>query len=145
MDKKITKKKKQYKPKVIAFTCLWCGAGKNEMTPVEKFSEFTLIKLMCSGRINTALALQTFEKGADGIIVFGCPEGKCHYCIGNQNALDEQKTIKEMLTLLGMNPKRFTLLLDDFSEEKRFDSSVGEFLKEIRGLGRSPLTINEKP
>ncbi|TET19098.1 MAG: hydrogenase iron-sulfur subunit [Candidatus Cloacimonadota bacterium] len=144
MDKKTAGKKKQFKPKVLAFTCLWCGVGKNETNPVEVFSDFKLIKLMCSGRINTALALQTFEKGADGIIVFGCPEGKCHYCIGNQNALEEKKTIKEMLTILGIKPERFKLALDDFREDNKFESEISKFVKEIRRLGPSPISITEK-
>ncbi|TES90185.1 MAG: hydrogenase iron-sulfur subunit [Candidatus Cloacimonadota bacterium] len=144
MSKKSTKKEKRFKPNVIAFACLWCGVGKNELNPVEVFSDFNLIKLMCSGRLNTALVLQTFEKGADGVVVFGCPEGKCHYSTGNQNALEEQKTIKAILTLLGMKPERFKLKLDDFSEDDKFDEAIEKFIKGLRGFGPSPISITEK-
>lgn len=134
------KKHEGFKPKIIAFACHWCGVGKNEINAIEDFPDFRLIKLMCSGRINTSLILRTFEKGADGVIVFGCPEDKCHYNFGNRNAEEESQIIKEMIKLLGMEQERFILELDFFSEDDKLDSVVNGFVEGIKKLGPSPIT-----
>lgn len=137
------KKKEGFKPKIIAFACHWCGVGQNEINAIEDFPDFKLIKLMCSGRINTPLVLKTFEKGADGVMVFGCPEGKCHYNFGNLSALEESRTIKEMIEILGIEQERFKLKLDFFSEDGKLDSVVSEFVEGVKKLGPSPIHISD--
>jgi F420-non-reducing hydrogenase iron-sulfur subunit len=131
--------KKDFKPKVIAFACHWCGVGKNEINAVEDFPDFKLIKLMCSGRINTALILKAFEKGADGVIAFGCPEGKCHYNFGSSNAAKEYKTAKSLIELLGIEPERLRLELNFFAENGKLDKVISEFVQGIKKVGPSPL------
>jgi F420-non-reducing hydrogenase iron-sulfur subunit len=131
--------KKDFKPKVIAFACHWCGVGKNEINAVEDFPDFKLIKLMCSGRINTALILKAFEKGADGVIAFGCPEGKCHYNFGSRNATQEYKIAKSLIQLLGIEPERLRLELNFFSENGKLDKVINEFVQSIKKVGPSPL------
>jgi F420-non-reducing hydrogenase iron-sulfur subunit len=138
------KKNEVFEPKIIAFACRWCGVGKNEINAIEDFPNFKLIKLMCSGRINTSLILKTFEKGADGVMAFGCPEGKCHYNFGNRNAIEEYKIIKEMMDLLGIESKRFILELDFFSEDGKLDSVVNEFVKGVKKLGPSPICTSKE-
>lgn len=132
---------KSYKPKIIAFACHWCGVGKNEITAVEDFPDFKLIKLMCSGRVNSSLVLKTFAKGADGIIVFGCEKGKCHYNFGNENAIKESEVIVEMMKLLGIEPERFSLKLGFFNEKDKLDSIVSKFVKSLKKLGPGPMAI----
>jgi F420-non-reducing hydrogenase iron-sulfur subunit len=133
---------KSYKPKIIAFACHWCGVGKNEITAVEDFSDFKLIKLMCSGRVNSSLVLKTFSKGADGIIVFGCEKGKCHYNFGNENAIKESETIVKMMELLGIESERFRLELGFFNEKEKLNSVVKEFVKGLKKLGPGPMAVS---
>jgi F420-non-reducing hydrogenase iron-sulfur subunit len=140
----MTESKKDFKPKVIAFACHWCGVGKNEISAVEDFPDFKLIKLMCSGRINAALILKAFEKGADGVIAFGCPEGKCHYNFGSSNAAREYQTAKSLIDLLGIEPERLRLELDFFSEDGKLDRVIKEFVQGIKGVGPSPLSASNQ-
>ena len=133
---------KSYKPKIIAFACHWCGVGKNEINAVEDFTDFKLIKLMCSGRVNSSLILKTFAKGAEGIIVFGCEKGKCHYNFGNENAIKESETIIKMMELLGIEPERFRLELGFFSEKEKLDSVVEKFAKGLKKLGPGPMAVS---
>lgn len=136
--------KKDFKPKVIAFACHWCGVGKNEINAVEDFPDFKLIKLMCSGRINTALILKAFEKGADGVIAFGCPEGKCHYNFGSSNAAREYKIAKSLIDLLGIEPERLRLELDFFSENGKLDKVINEFVQGVKKVVPSPLWASDE-
>lgn len=141
----MNKTKKDFKPKVVAFACHWCGVGKNEINAVEDFPDFKLIKLMCSGRINSALILKAFEKGADGVIAFGCPEGKCHYNFGNRNAEEECRIAQSFCHLLGIEAERLKLELDFFSEDGKLNSVIDEFVGGIKKIGPSSLwTSHEK-
>ena len=135
----MNKDNKDFKPKVVAFACHWCGVGKNEINAVEDFPDFKLIKLMCSGRINSALILKAFEKGADGVIAFGCPEGKCHYNFGNRNAMEEYTIAQSLCRLLGIEPERLKLELDFLSEDGKIDSVINEFIGDIKKIGPSSL------
>jgi len=141
MGKKMNQKK-EFEPKVIAFACHWCGVGRNEINPVEDFSNFKLVKLLCSGRINTALILKAFEKGADGVVVFGCPEGKCHYNFGNKNAIKECELSKSLLDLLGVNAKRLKVELGFLNENGKLDEVMDEFIEDIKKLGPNPLRVS---
>lgn len=134
-------KMKSYKPKIIAFACHWCGVGKNEITAVEDFPDFKLIKLMCSGRVNSSLILKTFAKGADGVIVFGCEKGKCHYNFGNESAIKESETIAEMMYILGIEPERLSLELGFFSEKDKLDYVVKKFVKGLKKLDPGPMAV----
>ncbi|KPL03157.1 MAG: hypothetical protein AMJ90_03745 [candidate division Zixibacteria bacterium SM23_73_2] len=131
-----------FQPKIIAFACHWCGIGRNEINPVEEFPKFKLIKLLCTGRISSALLLKTFEKGADGVVVFGCPEGKCHYNFGNKNAIKECKLSQSMLDLLGMNGKRLRSEFDFFDQDGGLDEIMDEFVQNVKELGPNPLRID---
>ena len=137
-------KKKAFEPKVVAFACHWCGVGKNEINAVEDFPNFKLIKLMCSGRINSALILKAYEKGADGVIAFGCPEGKCHYNFGSKSAAQEYEVAQSLIKLLGIEPQRLRLELDFFSEDGKLDSVINEFVGGIKKIGPNPLWIKEE-
>lgn len=139
------KKKQETQLNIIAFGCYWCGAGKDDINAVDDFGDYKLIKLLCSGRINTALVLQTFEKGADGIMVFGCAKGKCHYQEGNLSALEQQTTIRALLSMLGIEPERFRIELDDFSKDGKRESVMNTFTKELKRLGPSPINAAKNP
>jgi len=133
--------KQEFKPKIVAFACHWCGVGRNEINPVEDFPGFKLVKLLCTGRISAALILKTFERGADGVMIFGCPEGKCHYNFGNKNVIKECELTEPLLDLLGVNATRLKLELDFFDQDGRLDAVMDEFVQDVRRLGPNPLRV----
>jgi F420-non-reducing hydrogenase iron-sulfur subunit len=45
-----------------------------------------IIRVPCTGKVDTIHMLRAFEKGADGVCVVGCMEGDCHYNSGNFRA-----------------------------------------------------------
>lgn len=95
--------------KVILFTCTWhaysslVAAGGNRSTlPVDVVP----IRLPCLGRISTGIILKTFEQGAAGVLLLGCPENQCHYQTGNQEVLKVLQETKDLLNLLGYGEGR---------------------------------------
>ncbi len=78
--------KEKFTPKIVGFLCNWCSyagadlAGSNRL----KISpSFTVIRVMCSSRIDPNLVLTTLLWGTDGILITGCHPGDCHYQDGN--------------------------------------------------------------
>ena len=75
-----------FTPKIVGFLCNWCtyaaadlaGSTKLEISPA-----LTVIRVMCSSRVDHNLLLTTFFSGADGILIAGCHPGDCHYNDGN--------------------------------------------------------------
>jgi len=71
-QKKKSKLKQDFDPKIIAFCCNWCsypaadGAGVNR---IQYPPNVRIIRVMCGGRINPSFVLKAFEMGADGVMV----------------------------------------------------------------------------
>jgi len=57
--------------KVVAFLCNWCsyaGADKAGANQLPVPAELSVIRVMCSGRIEPTLILEAFQKGAVGVL-----------------------------------------------------------------------------
>jgi F420-non-reducing hydrogenase iron-sulfur subunit len=46
-------------------------------------TNFRIVRVPCTGKVDVIHMLRAFEKGADGVYVVGCMEGDCHYNEGN--------------------------------------------------------------
>jgi len=61
-----------FKPNLIGFLCNWCsyaGADLAGATKLEIKPYLSVIKVMCSSRINSNLVLTALLWGADGVLV----------------------------------------------------------------------------
>ena len=71
-QKKKSKPKQDFDPKIVAFCCNWCsypaadGAGVNR---IQYPPNVRIIRVMCGGRVNPSFVLKAFEMGADGVLV----------------------------------------------------------------------------
>ena len=139
----ITKARVDFEPKIVVFCCKWCsytaadlaGTSRMEMLP-----NFTIIRTMCSGRIDPEFILNAFVKGADGVVVAGCHPGDCHYVNGNYKTLRRMLLLREMLAQLGIDKKRLRLEWISAAEGSKFAETVNEFINEMRQLG--PINID---
>ncbi len=63
-----------FEPKVVAFCCHFCAysaadlAGSSRM---EYSPSVRVVKLMCTGKVDTLHLLKAFEEGADAVFVAG--------------------------------------------------------------------------
>jgi coenzyme F420-reducing hydrogenase delta subunit len=99
-------KNKKSEKKVIVFSCNWQAYSSVESAGIEgqKYPSTVFpIRLACLGRISPGIILKSFEKGADGVILAGCPEGECQHHAGNQAAGEVFKETRALLALLGYN------------------------------------------
>jgi len=132
----------EFNPKIVAFVCNWCsysGADKAGAQKLEYSPDVTLIRLMCSGRADPQFVLDAFKKGADGVMVLGCPPGDCHYRSGNIKAMRRYKILELLLNQIGIDRRRFKLEWVGAGESERFHKLISEMVENLKPLG--PLEL----
>ena len=120
-----------YAPRVVIFACNWCSYAAIDLAGTSRMRypvNFSVIRLMCSGRVDPQFVVEAFKRGADGVIVAGCHPGDCHYVDGNMKTLRRTTMLRSMLADLGIEPKRLRLEWISASEAKRFVQVVEDIL-----------------
>ena len=131
-----------FNPKIVAFVCNWCsyaGADKAGGQKLDYSSNVKLIRVMCSGRVDPQFVLDSFRKGADGVMVLGCHPGDCHYRSGNIKAMKRMKLLKKMMAQFGIEPERLVLDWVSAGESERFQKAADSMADIIGRLG--PLKL----
>jgi F420-non-reducing hydrogenase iron-sulfur subunit len=139
--------KGEFEPKIIGYLCNWCSYAGADLAGVSRFqypTNLRVIRLMCSGRLDPMVVLETFIQGADGVLVGGCHIGDCHYIDGNHHAKRKIWLTRTILERSGFEPDRLRLEWISASEGDLFAEVVTEFTDQIRKLGRSPIA-GKKP
>jgi len=127
--------------RVVAFLCNWCsyaGADKAGANLLAVPPELSVIRVMCSGRVEPTMILEAFQKGADGVMVLACHPGDCHYKEGNIRAFCRAELLQRMMTQLGVHPDRFMLDYVSAAEADKFSLITTEFVERLRALSQSP-------
>ena len=63
-----------YEPKVVAFACHYCAYSAADLAGsmrIEYAPNVRIIKLMCTGKLDTLHLLKAFEDGADAVFAAG--------------------------------------------------------------------------
>ena len=94
-----------------------------------------LIRLMCSGRMDTTFVLKAFANGADAVLISGCHPGDCHYVEQNYKAQSRFLLMRRLLAQMGIEPQRLQLLWASAAEGTIFAAEVTRMVEEIRALG----------
>jgi F420-non-reducing hydrogenase iron-sulfur subunit len=134
----------EFEPKLIGFLCNWCsyaGADLAGTSRVQYPPNIRIVRVMCTGRLDPQLILNTFRYGADGVLIAGCHEGDCHYIGGNYRAYRKYLLLKEFVKRMGINEKRLRLEWVSASEGERFAKVVREMIDEIKEIGPSPFGV----
>lgn len=135
----------EYKPKILGFLCNWCCYAGADLCGVSRYQyppNMRIIRVMCSGRVDSEHVLRAFEDGIDGVFIGGCWLGECHYITeGNYDALSMMHLTRKVLDQIGVNPERLQLKWVSASEGIRFAEVVTDFTKKLTELG--PLGKSE--
>lgn len=132
----------EFTPSIVGFLCNWCTYAAADLAGASRLeipSSFSVIRVMCSSRIDHNLLLTTFFKGADGILVAGCHPGDCHYGEGNYYARRRFAQLKKVMEVLGFDHERLQLTWISAAERDRYAEVVGKFTEKIRALGPNPI------
>ena len=132
----------EFQPTIVSFLCNWCsytGADLAGTSRMKYAHNIRIIRVMCSGRIDPTFVLESFKKGADGVLICGCHPGDCHYHEGNYKCLRRYYLIKRYIEQLGIEPERLHLEWISASEGKQFAELADSFTERIKELGPSKV------
>ncbi|MFH1103378.1 MAG: hydrogenase iron-sulfur subunit [Actinomycetota bacterium] len=127
-----------WQPRIAAFLCNWCsytGADLAGISRMEWDPSVSIVRVMCTGRMDPTFVAKAFELGADGVIVSGCHPGDCHYQEGNYKALRRVHLMKRLLEDFGIDPDRLRLVWVSASEGDHWAETANQMAQEIRSMG----------
>jgi coenzyme F420-reducing hydrogenase delta subunit len=127
---------------IVAFCCHYCAYAAADLAGSLRLQyppSVRVVKLPCTGKLDVQLVLDTFEHGADGVMVAGCMEGDCHYQQGNFNAKRRVNYAKTLLLSIGLQPERVRMFNLSSAMGQRWAEVVTEMDEAVRKLGPSPL------
>ena len=128
--------------KLIAFICSHCSLSGADSAGVKGLSyspSVRIVRVMCSGQVNEVVILEALRDGADGVIVFGCPEYDCHYKIGSRNAKRRIEKLKALLPSVGIEAERLEFVEVAASDGEKFAEAIKDMANRVMELGPNPL------
>ena len=107
-------------------------------------TDFRIVRLPCTGKVDIIHILRAFEKGVDGVFVVGCMEGDCHFNEGNFRARKRVEQAAKILDKVGVGGERVKMYNLSSGEGPLFAEYAIEMDKLIRELGPNPLKLAKK-
>jgi len=136
----------KFEPVIVAFVCNWCTYTAADLAGTSRLSypeNIRLVRIMCTGMVDSQYVIKAFLEGADAVVVSGCHPGDCHYINGNFKARRRMKLLQEMLPLFGIERERIRLTWIGASDGIEFARVMGRFTDQIREMG--PLNPARQP
>jgi coenzyme F420-reducing hydrogenase delta subunit len=130
-----------FEPKIIAFCCEYCGYAAADLAGslrLDNPPNIKIIKVPCTGRIDALTALKAFESGVDGVLIFGCLEGSCHFIEGNLRAKKRLRYVRELLNECGVGGDRVAMFNTSAAMGVQFAQYANECVAKIRSMGPNP-------
>jgi len=127
-----------FEPRIVAFVCNWCtyaGADLTGTSRIQYAANVRIIKLPCTGRIDTLFILKAFEGGADAVLVSGCHPGDCHYTSGNYHARRRWTLLRNLLDFTGIDPRRLFFSWVSAAEGQKFADLINDITGTVREAG----------
>jgi len=103
-----------------------------------------IIRVPCTGKVDTLHILRAFEKGADGVYVVGCLEGDCHFNNGNFRARKRVEQSRRILDAIGIGGDRVQMYNLSSSEGPLFAQFASEMVERICQAGPNPIKLARK-
>jgi F420-non-reducing hydrogenase iron-sulfur subunit len=125
-----------YKPKIVCFSCKFGWGYLTDEDDISNKIE-NWIPIICTGKIDATQIIDAFDKGADGVLILGCPEGDCHYQDGNYEVKKRVYLLRRLLESMGIEKERVRIELSVDPEGRRIPKLVEEMRKELAKIGPS--------
>ena len=104
-------------------------------------TNFRIIRVPCTGKVDIIHILRAFEKGADGVYVVGCMEGDCHFNEGNFRARKRVEQAAKVLEKIGVGGDRVRMYNLSSGEGPLFAQYSTEMVNMIKKMGPSPIRL----
>ena len=134
-------------PLILAFCCHYCAYSAADLAGsmrLEYSPNIRIVRIMCTGKVDTLHLLKAIEDGADAVYVAGCEEGSCHFLEGNLRAKKKVAQAKKMLEEVGIEPERVEMYNIAAANSVLFAEAADEMTEVARKLGPNPLKTKDK-
>ncbi|MDO8588532.1 MAG: hydrogenase iron-sulfur subunit [Armatimonadota bacterium] len=131
-----------FEPKILALCCHYCAYAAADLAGSMRAQyppNVRVLRLPCTGKLDTGYILRAFERGIDGIIVAGCLEGGCHFQEGNLRARKRVTLVRELMAEAGLEQERLEMFNLSSAQGQTFADIVEMMTGRIKELGPSPL------
>jgi coenzyme F420-reducing hydrogenase delta subunit len=122
-------------PVIVAFACEGAAGYASEIAGqlgMKIPENVRVLKVPCSGRLDALHLMKAFDQGADGVVIFACPEDQCHYIDGSKKAEERVAYLKKSLDVLGIGSERLNIYNVNSCEPDRFVKLASDFAEKIR-------------
>ena len=129
---------KNWNPKIVAFVCNWCTYAGADLAGTSRLKYDASVRVMrvpCTGRIDTLFIVKAFEQGADCVLVSGCHPGDCHYDAGNYHARRRWTVFRELMSFLGIDDRRLQFSSVSAAEGVKWAKLINGLVDDIRSKG----------
>lgn len=131
-----------FEPVICALCCHYCAFAAADLAGTMRLQyppNIRIVRLPCTGKLDTIHIMKAFEEGADGVFVAGCLEGNCHFEKGNLYAKRRVYMAKQMLAEAGIEPERLEMFNLSASEGPRFAEISNIMVERVKRLGPTPV------
>jgi F420-non-reducing hydrogenase iron-sulfur subunit len=121
-------------PQVLVFACNWDGWSCVETATglgLHYPDSVKVVRVSCLSRVHVGLILRAFEFGADGVMLLGCEQGRCHFGADSEYIADEYEKTQNILEMLGMWKDRLVLVQLPAFDGRGFVMRVMNLMAEI--------------
>jgi coenzyme F420-reducing hydrogenase delta subunit len=122
---------------IVAFACEGAAGYAAEVASqmgLKTPDNVRILRVPCSGRLDALHYIKAFDLGADGVVVFACPEDQCHYIDGSRKAADRVENMKKTLNVLGINGERLGIYNVNSCEPDLFIKYATEFTNKVKKI-----------
>jgi heterodisulfide reductase subunit A len=120
--------------KIVAFCCKSCGYAAADDAGIKKMGYDPgafVIKIPCSGRVDSQFIDRALDVGFDGVIVVGCNHDACRFIDGFVKA---KRRIELSRAVLGKGePQRIALESMSAVDGAKFSASMNAFIAKLSG------------
>jgi coenzyme F420-reducing hydrogenase delta subunit len=127
------------KPKITLFHCINSFDESSSLSLHGRDdAEINVVKLACSSMIKDIVLLKAFEAGADGVLVWVCPDGQCRYVEGNTRAKKRIQWVRKLLDDIGLDGRRLSIYSMSLQDDELPKQAIQELLAVVEDLGPNP-------
>jgi coenzyme F420-reducing hydrogenase delta subunit len=131
-----------FEPAIAGFFCRLCGddsLSKSGKSHGDFFAGLKSVRIICAEKVGPDLIRQTFENGADGILICGCLVGRCKSLDGDAEVLAHIHQAKMVLKEMDIAPGRLRQEWICAPGGDSIGAVVEKFTEKIGALG--PLEV----
>jgi len=125
---------------VLVFACNWDGWSCIETAASLGLcypASVKVVRVSCLSRVHAGLIVKAFEFGADGVMLLGCEQGRCHFGTDSEYIINEYEKARTILEMLGMWKDRLVLVQLPAFDGRAFVTQVMKLIAEVEQISAS--------